>query len=194
MTAWGKNSRRFNGWINFVLPVAAFIVLFSAFLFVGLLPRLDAIQSGTLPKREVVRLVIGLLATPIVAYLFTFLIDQSTEEQNATRKRSKRGIRKSRRTAKKLGVSVVPVLTKEHVEARIRVDAALLEKRRDQGRETNINPASDDIAVLLFKDLNREQVIISLISDRDITSASEIEEALLEVEAYTAAPVRSGWL
>jgi hypothetical protein len=142
----------------------------------------------------VVRLVIGLLATPIVAYLFTFLIDQSTEEQNATRKRSKRGIRKSRRTAKKLGVSVVPVLTKEHVEARIRVDAALLEKRRDQGRETNINPASDDIAVLLFKDLNREQVIISLISDRDITSASEIEEALLEVEAYTAAPVRSGWL
>lgn len=186
VTSWGKDSRRFHGRMNLILPIASAVILVVlAFLF-GILPRIEAIQSGTLPKLEATRLVIGLVLIPFLWLIFTFLIEQSTAEQTSVRKASKRGIKRSRSTAKKLGVSVVPVLTKEHVESRIRVDTVLKDKLRERGGAPFSRTESDGIAALLFEDLNRMPIILSLIEDRGMITAAQIRAALDDIEKYPA--------
>lgn len=129
----------------------------------------------------------------MAAVLCIFMSDLSDSKKVRENKAIKKGIHGARNAAQKLGSEIVPFLTASHVEARIRIDDALRIKL-DESKTGWKQGESDEIGVLLFRDLNREPVIASLITDRGMTTSKEIEAALLESESNTAAPVRSGWL
>lgn len=129
----------------------------------------------------------------MAAVLCIFMSDLSDSKKVRENKAIKKGIHGARNAAQKLGSEIVPFLTASHVDARIRIDDALRLKL-DESKTGWNQGESDEIGVLLFRDLNREPVIASLITDRGMTTSNEIEAALLESESNTAAPVRSGWL
>jgi hypothetical protein len=129
----------------------------------------------------------------MAAVLCIFMSDLSDSKKVRENKAIKKGIHGARNAAQKLGSEIVPFLTASHVDARIRIDDALrlkLEELKLGWRQGD----ADRIGALLFRDLNREPVIASLITDRGMINSKEIEAALLEIESNTAAPVRSGWL
>lgn len=119
--------------------------------------------------------------------------DMSDEKKVLAKKARKKSIQSSRFAAKKLGDKVIPILTKEHVEARIAIDAALRLKLDESGAKWN-QDESDRIGVILFQDLARKITISSLITDRGMTTASAIEHAIAEMETQSVKPIQDGWL
>jgi hypothetical protein len=129
----------------------------------------------------------------MVAVLFVSMSDLSDSTKVRENKAIKKGIHGARHSAQKLGTDIVPVLTQSHVEARIRIDEALRLKLEELNLGWRQGDA-DRIGALLFRDLNREPVMVSLIVDRGMINSKEIEAALLDIESNAVAPVRNGWL
>lgn len=102
-------------------------------------------------------------------------------------------IREAKRAAKLVGTSVLPVLTIEHVDARARVEEALIQQHLHDGPLVWNQTDADKITALLFEDLNREHTILSLIVDRRMFTHAEISKALAGMEANGKA-LQEGWL
>jgi hypothetical protein len=103
-------------------------------------------------------------------------------------KEHRTNLKKTRLLAAQLGESVVPVLTEEHIAASYRVFFSLV---RTPGPADQTD--YDRITVLLLEDLNREPLLIDLITNRGITM-NGVEAALRDIESNTTSPVHSGWL
>lgn len=128
-------------------------------------------------------IVTGVLGAGIISMTNT----PEKEKVNEERKESQQSIRRAVSTARALG-DIVPTLTKEHVEAGIRLDQVVSAKAPRWDRSDVENVRS-----LLFSDLSRETVIFSLIEDRGMTSSSQIIATLNEMDRH-GKPLRKGWL
>lgn len=147
-------------------------------------PMSELLVNGELPP---------IAAIVVFAVAFTSAVVWGGESFATTanakaRKLDRKRIRKARRAAKSLGTSVVPLLTKEHVEARIRVDD-ILHAHVPFWKQSD----SDGLCKLLFADLSREPVIISLITERGMTTYTQVREALADIESNPK-PLQNGWL
>lgn len=104
---------------------------------------------------------------------------------------ARKNIRKARRTAKRASnhsESPVTVLTKDHVEARSRVEEVVTRVTEYDGYSVVIHRVEREaIYALLFENLSREKLIISLIEDRKMLTAQEIKEALDDMETRPTA-------
>ena len=130
-----------------------------------------------------------LLVMAVAAKVALLFLNPYTREKRLLKK----SISGARQSAGKLGTELVPVLTKEHVEARIKIDDALRQKLKNKDTKWSQRD-SDGIGSLLFQDLNREPIILSLISDRHLLTFADVSAALSEMESMTINPVREGWL
>lgn len=128
-------------------------------------------------------IVTGVLGAGIISMTNT----PEKEKVNEERKESQQSIKRSVSTARALG-DVVPTLTKEHVEAGIRLDQVVSAKAPRWDRSDVENVRS-----LLFSDLSRETVIFSLIEDRGMTLSSQIIATLNEIDHH-GKPLQKGWL
>jgi hypothetical protein len=102
-------------------------------------------------------------------------------------------VKRSRQAAKRLGSNIVPVLTEDHVTSVERVHKAMITAAESSKGSTGSRDY-DRITALLFENINREQVLLSIINDRGFFTAKEIEAALRDMESNTVGPVQSGWL
>jgi hypothetical protein len=104
-------------------------------------------------------------------------------------------LKKARLLARRLGPTVVPVLTAKHVETiyELRTEMLLAAATADQEYEEKESDY-DRLAVLLLEDLNREDLLLDLIKSRGIANMDGIEAALKEIEDNTIRPLQSGWL
>lgn len=139
--------------------------------------------SDDLPPIASMIVIAFAFGSAVVLGFGSFITPDTELERVAERRR----IKKARRTAKSLGSSVIPVLTKDHIEARVRVDNALranvpVWKQSD----------SDGICKLLFADLTREPVITDLINKRGLVTFAHIKEALEGMESNEV--LKEGWL
>lgn len=107
---------------------------------------------------------------------------------NDGRRGDQRSIERSREIAITLGEDVVPVLTKEHVEAGIRFDNAVNEHGIIWTRED-----MHGIRRLLIEDISRESALTSLVTERGMTTLSAVSEALQDIESNPK-PLQNGWL
>lgn len=131
-----------------------------------------------------------LLLRPVISWLFT-----SPNSPVVINKVRRNNIEKTRIIATQLGESVVPVLTEAHITAIQNVHNDLIIAARISGKARHDNPNDyDRIAVLLLKELNREQPLLDLINVRGLATMDEIEETLRDIESNTSGPVQSGWL
>lgn len=179
-----KRAKKISIWVfDSILSMMGMLLLVAA--FVGIIVWIALIGKVS---PGLVILVFGLSGSGT-----TFLILASDRKKKAEKKALQKSIHNSRQTAKKLGDAIVPVLTKQHVDARINIDAALRTKLDEKGGKWS-QPDSDRIGVLLFRDLMRESAISSLILERGITSASEIESALHLMGTESVTPIQEGWL
>jgi hypothetical protein len=115
-------------------------------------------------------------------------VTPEVEAINNERREELASIGLSREIAMSLGKAVVPVLTKDHVEAGLRFDKAI--------DEHGVKWTRDDfhgIRTLLLEDLSREDAIISLVTVRGMVTLSEVREALHEMES-NGKPLQGGWL
>jgi hypothetical protein len=116
--------------------------------------------------------------------------EDSSLVENKTRRSV---IKRSRQAAKRLGSSIIPVLTEDHVASVERVYKAMT----TAAAESHIKPDARDhdrLTVLLFENINREHALLSIINDQGLFTAKEIEAALRDMESHTVGPVQSGWL
>lgn len=197
VTEMERKSHRLRSLTLGLMPLVAAIALVAVAVFAFFLPDANmAAHSGKSEMRAFVenfqRWAVGGVII-MVALLFISMSDLSDSKKVRSNKAIKKGIHGARHSAQKLGTAIVPVLTQSHVEARIRIDEALSSKLEELKLGWRQGDA-DRIGALLFRDLNREPVIASLINDRGLINFKEIEAALLEIESNTVAPVRSGWL
>lgn len=116
--------------------------------------------------------------------------EDSSLVENKTRRSV---IKRSRQAAKRLGSTVVPVLTEDHVNSVERVHKAMTAAATASHSKPDARD-HDRLTVLLFENINREQVLLSIINDRGLFTAKEIEAALRDMESNTVGPVQSGWL
>lgn len=182
---WQKTKGLFRHALFSPLGLISFTVFPLLTLFFGILPNLEAMQNNTMNPYDASRLILGITLGALLTITFPLFASSNTDKVVATMFKAKKGLRESRSTAKKMGVELVPELTAEHVEARIRLTEALKSKRVAQGKSALfITPESDAIAKMLFQDLNRENIILSLINDRGIVTATGIHEALMEIETH----------
>jgi hypothetical protein len=107
---------------------------------------------------------------------------------NNERRDEQLSIVRSREIAITLGETVIPVLTKEHVEAGLRFDKAAEDHGTRWKREDYYG-----IRSLLLEDLSREDAIISLVTERGMTNTSDVRHALAGMDAVHK-PLQSGWL
>lgn len=194
VTEMSRKSRRLQGVkVQLIHVVAALAIIGTAVAGV-LMFKSTPHYSEAMQRFESVQLWVITGALVLVALLLVFMGESTPEEELKAKRRVKHGIRKSRGTAKHLGSSIVPVLTSFHVDARINVDETL--KTQIESRDgAKWNQAdSDAIALLLFEDLGREQVILSLINDRGLVNATEIAAELEHIESSVAAPLWEGML
>lgn len=178
-----KSAQRLAGATLSAVPVFAAVGLAVAAIVVVLV-NLPAVISGSFSAVDAIQYG-GTITTMFGAAAFMFFAsDTTTDEEMNAKKAARRGIKGSRRTAKKLGTTIVPVLTASHVEARIRVDEALKQKRTENGKKLWDQSASDAIAIMLFEDLGREPIILSLIENSGLISAKDIGDALTDIESH----------
>lgn len=194
VTELNRNSHRLRGFKVGPMHAVAALAL-AAFVMLGMFafkPDVKHSDAGQMLETAQFWSVSGTIA--IVAIVMLFMGELTTDEEVKAKRRMKRGIRKSRGTAKHLGSTIVPVLTSFHVDARINVDEALKTQIESRDGAKWNQTDSDAIALLLFEDLGREQVILSLIKDRGFTTATEIAAELEHIESTVAAPLWEGML
>lgn len=149
-----------------------------------------AFQSN--PVNAIVTGVLGglalLLAFTVARLFIKAGATHEVEDVNDERKQHKRSIELSRRSALSPGESVIPVLTKEHVEAGVRFDQATTEYGVRWTREE-----FHAIRSLLLEDISREDAIIKLVTERGMRDTSGIRHALAGMDAVHK-PLQDGWL
>jgi hypothetical protein len=176
------------------MHVVAALALVGVSLSVMLFFKPSPKYSGAMQMLETTQFWSVSGTVSIIAISLIFMGESTTEEEVNAKRTMKRGIRKSRGTAKHLGSRVVPVLTTFHVDARINVDEALKQQvnRQDDAKWSQTD--SDAIALLLFENLARERVILSLINDRGLVTAAEVKSEIEHIESSVAAPLWEGML
>ena len=128
----------------------------------------------------------------VACLIVTFLILSKTSHLVAAakkeRKKRTKALNRSRKTAKKLGGAVVPVLTKEHVEAMARLEQALAGNGVSWSKSE-----TDKVRALLLEDLDRAQSLVSLIESHEAPSLEQVLAELADMEAKPK-PLQGGWL
>lgn len=104
---------------------------------------------------------------------------------NRSRREKQRSLRKSMRSARVLDL---PVLTKAHADAGIRLDK-VISGCPAAWRHDDV----ESVRSLLFADLDQESTIVSLIEDRGMITADHVIKALSEMES-NGKPLQRGWL
>ena len=136
--------------------------------------------------------IFGVVILAMVAAFARLLVRKSStpdvDEVNNERRKEQRSINRSREIVMALGETVVPTLTKEHVEAGIRFDKAIDDNGIRWKREDFLG-----IRSLLLEDLSREDAIITLVTERGMVTLSEVREGLNGME-LNGKPLQSGWL
>jgi hypothetical protein len=121
---------------------------------------------------------------PVFSWIFN-----APESPFVINKQRRSNLKKTRLLAAQLGESIVPVLTEEHVTAIQQVHFELCSATGEADSSDY-----DRIAVLLLEDLNRGTLLLDIITNRGITTMSEIEDVLRSIEESTITPLQSGWL
>lgn len=104
-------------------------------------------------------------------------------------------VKRSRQAAKRLGSTVIPVLTEEHITSVERLHKAMTTAAAASPASTK--PDARDhkrLTVLLLADLNREPLLLNLIEERGLVTMDDIEASLKEIETNTITPLQDGWL
>lgn len=162
-------------------PVIALIVAFGA-----------AFKFQTDPQTAIMGGIVGGVFLAGILVFGPILMKKSgtpeTNAMNDKREKDMRSVELSRKIASSLGESVIPVLTKEHVEAGLRFDKTVSEHGIRWTREN-----FHGIRSLLLEDLSREDAIIHLLTVRGITDVSEVR-ALLDGMDAVHKPLQDGWL
>jgi hypothetical protein len=192
------DSSSLSWFISYVLPVfiptAIFIVLPW---LTGLVFGFD--YFGTLPTNTgfdtlAFILLVTTFFTIVAAALCRSHSKSNPRDYLIIKRELRTQLREAKRAAKLVDATVLPVLTIEHVDARARVDGALLmESIRQDSFTVWDQTDADKIAALLFKDLSREHTILNLINVRSMITYAEISEALAGMEANGKA-LQEGWL
>lgn len=106
---------------------------------------------------------------------------------NKDRKLSQRSVKKSMKVARELA-DAVPVLTRSHIDAGLRLDA-LMATLSPEWTAADV----ERVRAMLFADLSREEMITSLVEDRGLQNASQVAAALADMDAL-GKPLQTGWL
>lgn len=115
-------------------------------------------------------------------------VTPEVEAINNERREERASIGLSREIAMSIGKTVIPALTKEHVEAGIRFDKVV--------EEHGVRWSRSDfhgVRTLLLEDLSREDAILDIVAVRGMTTLSEVRRALIEMESNVK-PLQNGWL
>lgn len=146
-----------------------------------------AVLASIFPFEPMGRLFFWTAAIVISTLILVFAHANQSDEIYSHRA-ARGSIRKARRTASLMDGDHLPALTKEHVEARSRMADAIEQITLYGGVGFTISRTErEDIYLLVFENLIRESLIISLIEDRHMTTAQEIKEALLDMETRPVA-------
>jgi hypothetical protein len=147
-------------------------------------------QSQPLDAAITVVFLVAFLAAGIAfsIYLMRKSATPEVDAINNERREERASIDLSRETAKSLGKDAVPALTKEHAEAGIRFDKKMYRYRAKWNRDDFYG-----IRSLLIEDLSREDAIINIVTQRGMTTAIQVTEALNEMES-NGKPLQCGWL
>lgn len=168
---------------------SSFITFMCTLIVAGIVYAAAALLDISTLWSTVIILLLGTvlwswLMHPVFSWMFI-----SPKSPIVISKEQRANLKKTRLIAAQLGKSVVPVLTEEHIAATYRVFFSLV---RTPGPANQTD--HDRITVLLLEDLNREPLLIDLITNRGINAMSEIEEALRDIESNVTGPVQRGWL
>jgi hypothetical protein len=126
-----------------------------------------------------------ILSLAILPLLYGRVSNPELVEKDRVRREKQHSLKMSAHVGRDLKI---PVLTKEHVDAGIRLDELVSEKSLLWTRgEIEL------VRNVLFTDLSREAVILSIIEDRDITTPEQVIDALSEMES-NGKPLQDGWL
>lgn len=162
-------------------------------VFVLIYLRIAAVvlpQSQPLDAAITVVSLVAFLAAGIAfsIYLMRKSATPEVDAINDERREERASISLSREIAKSLGKDVVPALTKEHAETVIRFDKKMHRYRAKWNRDDFYG-----IRSLLLENMNREDTIINLVTERGMTTAIQVTEALNEMES-NGKPLQGGWL
>lgn len=152
-----------------------------------LVSNVAIINSPTPDERKLWGVSWAIILYGIFVGLCTNIVGKDTKNRNKT---ARKIIAASRHVVHEAGI---PTLTKERVEARLRIEQTLRDKLH-RAKITWEQEDSDRLTKLLFEDLNREPLITALISDRALLTVTEIESALRQIETQTLTPIQDGWL